>query len=129
MYETLGTLNIILVIVITAPYWLTKINKYIVKTKAPWFKDLVSILRKMHKWLAALLLVSIVTHGYLALGRITLNTGIITATLFFITALLGLAFFLLRKKQLFKLHKLFALLAILMIVAHRILPGIMHRFV
>ena len=46
MYKTLGTISLILVIIITAPYWLRTLNSWTVKTKDKRFFSLLKFLRK-----------------------------------------------------------------------------------
>ena len=129
MYEFLGFLNVALVTVITAPFWLGRLNKYVLKIKHPYFAALMKILRKVHKWAAVLLLLSIGVHGYLALGKKSLNTGSAAATAFLITAAFGFLFYKLKQKGLFKAHKTMALLAVLIAAAHILIPKIFHFFI
>lgn len=129
MYEFLGFLNIALVATITAPYWLGRLNRYVLKIRHPAFLAFMKFLRKIHKWLACLLLVSIAVHGYLALGKISLNTGSTAGTAFLITAALGFLFYKLKKKGLFKAHKTMALLAVMIAATHILIPKIFHFFI
>ena len=123
MYKFLGYLNIALIVVITAPYWLRKLNEWFFHTKKPGFQKLLKGLRRLHKPLALLLLVDVALHGYLALGGFRWHTGTVAALGFLLTALFGLLFYLRKKPALLKWHKALALLSVLLVAIHLLWPN------
>ena len=103
MYAFLGWLNIGLIAVMTAPYWLRFLNTHTLRLKGGWYGKLIKALRAVHRPLGVVVLIIAIYHGYLALGSLRLHTGTIAGVLLLITATLGGAFFLLKKKALFSL--------------------------
>ncbi len=125
MYKFFGWLNVALVVVITAPWWLRKLNEWFFHSKARGYLQLQKVLRKLHKPLAAILLLSIVTHGLLVMGTLLkLNTGTLALVVFLLTAGIGLILWLAKKYKLLPWHKIGALAAVLLVVAHLIWPYI-----
>ncbi len=124
IYQVLGFINVALVVLITAPFWLRILNTKFFKIKSEGFKKLLRGLRKLHKPLAAVLLVNVVIHGYLALGGLKLHTGTLAALCIYITALLGICFFISKKIPLLKGHRVFAMVAVLTIALHLLLPNL-----
>ncbi len=121
MYRTLGIINVLLVITITAPFWLRYLNRYVFHSDSPAFKKLIKILRKIHKPLGVLLVLSAVAHGYLALGTLRLHSGTILWGMILITAALGGAFYRKKKAVFFIWHKRAALAVVLLVLAHILL--------
>lgn len=128
MYKILGFVNIGLLVLVTAPFWVRKLNQWFFHSKSPRFAKLMKVLRACHKPAAAALIVSIVAHGWLALGSLTLHTGTVAAVSFLITGLLGLLFYLLHKKGLLQWHRAFALISILLVCVHLIFPWLLSGF-
>ena len=127
MYKTLGTISLILVIIITAPYWLRTLNSWTVKTKDKRFFNLLKFLRKLHKPLGLVLAVLVIWHGTLVWGWSRLHTGHLALIGFLITVVLGGAHYKLKNKKLFKAHKLMALISVLLLVLHRLWPSALWR--
>lgn len=127
MYKTLGTISLILVIIITAPYWLRTLNSWTVKTKDKRFFNLLKFLRMLHKPLGLALAVLVIWHGTLAWGWSRLHTGHLALIGFLITVILGGAHYKLKNKKLFKAHKLMALISVLLLVLHRLWPSALWR--
>lgn len=122
MYEVLGFLNIFLLSVLVLPYVLRMANAKFVHTKASQFFALLKALRAVHKPAAALLVVSMGAHAYLALGRLQLHTGTVAVAGFVLTALLGLAYYASKKKPLLILHRSCMALSVVLLVTHLVRP-------
>lgn len=118
MYKALGITNVILVIIITSPFWLRFLNKHVFHNNSAPLKKLIKFLRKLHKPLGALLALSGITHGYLALGTIRLHTGSVLWTMILITALLGVLFYIKKKAVFFKWHRRAAFAVVLLVLVH-----------
>jgi hypothetical protein len=109
--------------VITSPFWLRVLNKYIFKSKAKAFTDALAFLRKLHKPLAVVFLLWGLYHGYTKWGMLyPLHTGMLVWLAAAVTAALGLTFFLTKKKVFFKAHKIAALCILLLLALHRLFP-------
>lgn len=129
MYGISGYINIILFAVITSPFWLRFLNKYIFKSKAKAFTDTLAFLRKLHKPLAVVFLLWGLYHGYTKWGMLypggvlpPLHTGMLVWLATAVTAALGLTFLITKKKTVFKAHKIAALCIILLLAIHRLFP-------
>ena len=83
MYRILGYLNVTLFIVVTSPYWLRRLNQWMLHIRGADIQKVLKPLRSLHKPLAACLAVLAAIHGYLALGAPRLHTGSIVWMLFF----------------------------------------------
>jgi len=118
VYKVFGFINIALVVLATSPYWVRKLNQWFFHRKGPGFTKLMKVLRVAHKPLAVALLASIVVHGWLAVGAVRLNTGTLAGSLFIITAVFGLLFYLMHKLPLLKWHRALALVAVLAMAVH-----------
>lgn len=127
MYKVLGFVNIALLAVVLSQYCARKINQWFVHSKGPGFQKLMRVLRALHKPAAVLLLISIVAHGWLALGAFRLHTGTIAAIFFFITALFGLLFYALHKAGLLKWHRALALVSVLLAAIHLLFPSLLSK--
>lgn len=127
MYEALGILNIILLVTIASPFILRLANKYILHTKAKWFSKLMKVLHTIHKPAGAALAVSILVHGYLALGGLRLHTGTLAASSFLVTALLGLTFYLTKKPAVLKIHRVFLFVSVALLAIHLLFPWLFGR--
>ena len=125
MYKVFAYINIALVVLVTAQYWVRKLNQWFFHSKSPKYAKLMKVLRACHKPAAVALLASIVIHGWLAMGAITLHTGTVAAACFFVTALFGLLFYLLHKKRLLQFHRLLALLSVLLVAVHLLFPWLL----
>ncbi len=123
MYRILGWINIALVSVMILPFILTFINIKILHTKNSKFQNFIKLLRRLHKYLGAVLLIFAGVHGYLALGALRFHTGTILGIIVIITATFGITFKYVRKKPLFLFHKIFAALLITLLIVHLIIPS------
>ena len=128
MYKFLGFLNIALIVLITAPYWVRKLNQWFFHSKSGRYTKLMKGLRACHKPAAVVLLISILAHGWLALGAFSLHTGTVAAASFLLTALFGLLFYLLHKKGLLQWHRALALISVLLVCIHLLFPWLLSGF-
>ena len=123
MYKTLGIISLILVILITAPYWLRVLNSWTLKTKDKRFFSLLKFLRKLHKPLGLLLAAVSLWHGYLAWGSLRPHTGMLAFLGFIITACFGGIYYKIKNKKLFKAHKIMALVSVGLLLLHLVWPA------
>lgn len=123
MYKTLGIISLILVVLITAPYWLRLLNSLTLKTKDKRFFGLLKFLRKLHKPMGLLLAAIAVWHGYLAWGSLRPHTGMLAFLGFFITVILGGIHYKAKSKKIFKAHKVMALVSAALLALHLLWPG------
>ena len=126
MYSILGCLSVAILGVLVSPFVLNYINKNILNSKSKSIKKVVKFLRKLHKPLGITLAVVAIVHGYLALGSIRLHTGTILYTSILITAALGGSFYRLKKKNLFKWHKRFAMISFILFLVHFFYPSAVY---
>ena len=101
LYSRLGWINVFFYAVLTAPYWLVRINKKYWQIKDQRFVGLIKKLRQIHKPLAVFLIFLALLHGYFALGGFRPHTGSLVFFALFLTAVLGGAFYQTKKKNLF----------------------------
>ena len=126
MYAVLGWVNVALLALMTAPYWLRFLNKHVFHTQGGIYAKLIKGLRKVHKPLGLAVILIAAIHGYLALGALRLHTGTLLGTGIVLTAALGISFYRMRKKPLFAWHKRLALLVILLLLLHLLFPGAIY---
>ena len=126
MYKFFGWLNVALFAVVLSQYVARVLNAHIFHAKGDGYKRLMKVLRTAHKPAAAALIVSVLVHGWLALGGVRLHTGTVLAACLLVTAGFGLAFFLTKKRHraLLTAHKGFALLTVLLLVVHLLVPNL-----
>ena len=122
MYKILGIISLVLVILITAPYWLRKLNGWTFKTKDKRFLALLKFLRKLHKPMGLALVAIAMWHGYEIL-RLRPHTGLLAFIGFVVTACLGGAYFKTKNKKFFKAHKIMALVSVLLMAVHLLWPN------
>ena len=123
MYKWLGYISVALVVFITSPYWLRKLNGWTFKTKDKRFFNLLKFLRKLHKPLGVLLGLVSFWHAMLALGSLRIHTGLLAFVGFILTVGVGFLFWINKNKKVFKLHKTLALLSILFLIVHLLWPS------
>lgn len=123
MYKLFGLINVILVILLTASYWVPRLNKHLLHLKSPAYYSFVRLLRRIHKPMGLALLLSAAVHGFLAPGGLRLHTGSVLFVIVFVTSLLGGSFFRLKKPELLKGHRLAALLVVLFLLLHLLFPN------
>lgn len=121
-YSILGYISLFLLVVVTAPYWLRTINNKTVKTKSKGFMNFLKFLRSIHKQAGILLAAIALIHGYMAL-RLSLHTGLIAFLIILVTASLGIYHWRKKNIKVFKAHKAFALLSVLLVAIHFFWPG------
>lgn len=119
MAITLGWINVFILFLTSFAYSGKKIDKFIFRGENKTIKTLIKISRGWHVYLAILLITISVLHGYLALGgMIYFHTGYLLLLTITLTGTIGILFKLLKKKQLFKLHKISALILVVFIILH-----------
>ena len=123
MYQALGILNVVLLIIITSPYWVKKLNKHLLHLKGPGYNKLMKTLRTIHKPLGVILALNAIFHGYLALGTLRLHTGSLAWIMILITVALGIGFKIKKKPVVFKWHKRAALTVVILVIIHRLFPN------
>lgn len=126
MYDVLGWLNVGLIATMTAPYWLRELNKRTINLRGGYYAKLIKILRVIHKPLGLLIIIVAPIHGYLALGGLRLHTGSLVFAFVLLTGMLGLSFYLTKKKILFKWHKVFALTIFAFLGIHLLFPSALY---
>ncbi|MGI6005481.1 MAG: hypothetical protein ACOX88_08750 [Christensenellales bacterium] len=123
LYQILGIINVVLLVVVTAPYWLLR-KWFFPETRAAFARSRwIKSLRAAHKPLGICLLLLAAVHGYLALGALRLHTGTLAGIMIFITVVLGIIFYIKKKPALFKWHKRAALITVLLTLLHLLFPG------
>lgn len=126
LYSVLGFFNIVLLAVMTAPFWLRFINDRIFRKKGGTYAKSIKLLRAVHRPLGAIVIVVAAIHGYLALGTVRLHTGVLVLLALLVTAALGGSFYLFKKKPLFLWHRRMALLVIFLLLLHLIFPSALY---
>jgi len=126
MYGILGILSVYLFIIVMLPYLLRQINRLFFQGKNRVITKWRMRIRKLHKpagfGLAALSLI----HGYLALGTIRLHTGTLAWATSIAAVILGVLFSVKKKAVYLVWHRRAALLAILFVALHLLLPGALY---
>ena len=126
MYRFLGWFNVAAFILMTSPYWLRMLNKYVLKWRGPRYSALIKGLRVLHKPLGIVFALTAPLHGFLALGAFRLHTGTILGILVLVTAVLGAFNFFLKKKGLLLWHRRAALLVFLLELFHLLFPSALY---
>ncbi len=126
MYVVLGWINVGLVSLMILPVAMQNINRYLLKKKKGTFVDIAKFFRKAHRYIGIALLVSIVAHGYLALGALRLHTGTVLGALFLAAAIFGVTFIVTKKKWAFKTHKALTIAFTVFMLVHLIVPSAIY---
>ena len=126
MYVFLGWLNVFLLAVMTAPFWLRFLNTHLLHLKRDIYFKVIKVLRAVHKPLGGAILAIALVHGYLALGSFRLHTGTLLWIAAAVTASLGLSFYLFKKKALFVWHRWMALAVVCLVLVHLIFPSAVY---
>lgn len=126
MYKILGIINVALILVITAPYWLRRLGQRFFPKRKIASTKLMKVLRAVHKPFGICLLLITLMHGYLALGSFRLHTGTLVGIMVLATVVLGLLFYRKKKAVFFKWHKRAALLMVLLTLLHLFLPNAIY---
>ena len=126
MYAVFGWINVALVALMLLPYVMRKLNEFFFKKKKGAYIRTMRFLRKSHRYLGALLIVSIFVHGWLALGTLMLHTGTILGALALIMAVFGLIFIFAKKRWAYKTHKALAVAFVALLLLHLIVPSALY---
>lgn len=125
-YKFFAWLNVALLVVQLIPYVLGFLNRHVPATKIPAVRGLNKAFRKFHKQTGALLLVTSLIHGYLALGGVfRLHTGTILFGAILLAAIVGFGFYRKKEKQLIKVHRTMALVIVALFLVHYFTPNLM----
>ena len=125
-YAVLGWVNIALVSLMLLPYAMRKLNELFFKKKQGVYIKIMRFLRKAHRYAGALLIISVLTHGWLALGAFRLHTGTLLGVLAAVMGIFGLIFIFGKKKWAYKTHKALAVAFVALIFLHLIIPSALY---
>ena len=123
MYKILGWVNFAVLLIMFLPIMLEKMNTSVLKVKGNGYTRALGFIRKLHKPLGTIIFVSVVIHGFLALGSFRLHTGPFLGLLLILTGIFAIAFAKAKKKWLFVTHKTLSYLFIIMMIIHLIFPS------
>ena len=124
MYRVFGWINVALVVLMLAPLFLRWLNRKYIKNDM--LKKQLNKYRVLHKVFGGLLVASIVTHAFLALGTWQWHTGTVLGITAGVTVLAAVAFYTFKKKWLFVLHRVLAVLLVLLLLVHLIFPSAIY---
>lgn len=122
-FRLLGWINVIALTIVLSPFVLNFINRKAFKNKNMAIREIVKLLRKFHKPLGIILVVTGIVHGYMALGSLRLHTGTILYLSTLITGILGGAFYRTKKRAFFVWHKRLAFLSVALLLLHYFYPS------
>lgn len=126
MYKILGIINVVLIVIVTSPYWLRRFGQWLFPKKKVASTKLIKVLRAVHKPLGVSLFLIALIHGYLALGTLRLHTGTLVGLMALVTVALGILFYRKKKAVLFKWHKRAAFMTVLLTMLHLIVPNALY---
>ncbi len=120
MVRFLGWFNVFLLVLLVSLYLVKRFGRWKGKSSKGAFKILLKGLRKVHRPLGAVVLTIGLIHGYWAFGgRWNVNSnGFLLWLVLLVVALLGGIFAMQKHQIAYKLHKFFALIAVLALVLH-----------
>ena len=122
MYAVIGRFNIIILMIMTAPFWMRFLNNRIFHKKSGPYVNAIKSFKKIHKPLGVIFLTLGLIHGYLALGTFRIHSGSLLWVSLLITALLGGVFYKTKKKSVFIWHKRMVLFTVMMLLLHLLAP-------
>lgn len=126
MYELLGIISAALFTVVMLPLLLRHINRIFFKGKNRVITKLRMWFRKLHKPAGCCLAVIALIHGYLALGSIRIHTGTLAWIVCIAAVILGVLFSIKKKAVYLVWHRRVALLAVIFIALHLLVPGALY---
>ena len=124
MYRVFGWINVALVILMILPFFVRWLNTRYIKNDM--LKKQLNKYRFMHKVFGGLLLASIVTHAVLALGTWQWHTGTILGISAVLAVTAAILFYTFKKKWLFILHRVLAVILIALLLVHLIFPSAIY---
>lgn len=127
MFRTLGWINAALLLIVLLPWLGTRLNKLAFSGKNKGLQSFVRAMRKVHKPAGVLLVILAYVHGTMALGSLRLHTGTILFFAALVTAIFGAAFWQIKKRGIFTVHKALALLTALLFLFHWLIPGALRN--
>lgn len=122
-FRQLGYLNVFILGLLLLPYILNTLNQKVFKTKSPVFRRVMKALRSLHKPLGVAFVASALIHGYMAMGGIRLHTGTLLYGAVLIQVILGGAFYRKKKKELFRAHRIMAMVVAGLFLLHWLVPS------
>lgn len=126
MYEVLGIISAALFVMVMLPFLLRHFNRIFFNGKNRMIARWRMWFRKIHKPAGFGLAVISLVHGYLALGSIRLHTGTLAWLVSIFAVILGILFSIKKKAVYLVWHRRAALLAILFIALHLLVPGALY---
>ena len=126
LYSVMGWLNILILAVMTAPFWLRILQKATSVIPNAAYTQWSRRLRAVHKPLGLVILTFAGIHGWLALGTLLPHTGTLLFLMLAVTASLGLLFYRTKKKNWFLWHKRMALVAVCALALHLLAPNALY---
>lgn len=121
-YSFYGWASAVILSVMVLPFVLLWLNRHVIKTRDPGFMKTIKLLRKVHKPLGIVFAVVALVHGVMVLGAFRLHTGWLLYIGLILTAVSGGAFYRLKKRPLFQLHRWLAAVVVLLFALHFFLP-------
>lgn len=126
MYEVLGIISAALFAIVMLPFLLRHFNRIFFKGKNHVITRWRMWFRKIHKPAGCSLAVISLIHGYLALGTIRLHTGTLAWIIAFAAVIFGVLFSIKKKAVYLVWHRRAAVLAVLLIALHLLVPGALY---
>ncbi|MEI6102166.1 MAG: hypothetical protein WCP73_10025, partial [Eubacteriales bacterium] len=114
----LGWINFSLFLFVTSPFWINLFARKVFHVKNAKYTKFLSTLRRIHKPVGVVLLGTAFIHGTIALGGISLHTGLLVALVIAFIVALGVVFYKTRKKAAFKAHRALALICLVLLLVH-----------
>lgn len=125
MFSILGYLSTASLVILVMPYILRVVNKKYFKNNEK-IKLVVKELKKVHKPAGILLAILSLIHGYMAFGGFALHTGSLLYLSIFITIIFGVLFGYKKKKVFLDTHKVFVVVAIVLLAVHLLFPSALY---
>ncbi len=122
-FRQLGYVNVIILGLLLLPYLLNTLNQKVFKTKSPVFRRVMKGLRSLHKPLGVAFVATALIHGWMAMGGIRLHTGTLLYAAVLIQVILGGAFYRKKKKELFRAHRIMAMVVAGLFLLHWLAPS------
>ncbi len=126
MYAVFGWINVALVALMLLPYVMRKLNEFFFKKKSGPYIKVMRFLRKSHRYIGGVLILTILAHGWLALGTLMLHTGTVLGAMALVMAIFALIFILVKKRWAYKTHKALAVAFIALLLLHLIVPSALY---
>lgn len=123
-YSNLGYLAFYILLIQIMPFLINYINRNYVKTKSKKYFALMKKFRLVHRILGATLIIIPLVHWQMALGVLVFHTGTILYSLVFLTIIMGMAFNIVKKREILKAHRALGLSSFFFFFIHYFFPNI-----